>query len=176
MAYKFQNISVLVVESSEPMAALARDVLTTFGIKKIYSAYDIQKGFDISRHEKPDLVITDWLGDSNDGLALIKLLRTDSRSPDPLIPIILMTGFTYKDKIFAARDAGISELLVKPYTAHSMYHKIENLIEKPKAFVKTDSFLGPDRRHRMEDVPDKEKRTAEPLVIKSSLSTKKPTK
>ena len=176
MTYKFQNISVLLVESSEPMLALARDVLRTFGVKRIHFAYDIQKGFDIFLRENPDLVITDWLGDSNDGLALIKQMRTDSRSPNPLVPIILMTGFTYKDKIFSARDAGISELLVKPYTAHGMYHKIENLIEKPKAFVKTTNFLGPDRRHKMEDVPKKEKRKAKPLVIKNSLSKEKPAK
>ena len=167
MAYKFQNISVLVIESSRAMFTLAKDVLTTFGVKQIHSAYDAQKGFDIFRREKPDVIITDWLGGANEGLSFIKQLRTDNRSPDPFIPVILMTGFAHADKVLAARDAGISEFLVKPYTALNMYHKIENLIEQPRAFVKTGNFFGPDRRHqRIAVYTSAEKRVSEPLILR----------
>jgi two-component system chemotaxis response regulator CheY len=167
MAYKFQNISVLVIESSRALFTVAKDVLTTFGIKEIHSAYDIKKGFEIFRREKPDLIMTDWLGDKNDGLTFIKQLRTDNRSPDPFVPVILMTGFTHEDKVIAARDVGISELLVKPYTALSLYNKIESLIENPRAFVRTRNFLGPDRRHkRIASFSGPEKRVMEPLPVR----------
>jgi two-component system chemotaxis response regulator CheY len=170
MTYKFQNISVLVIESSAAMFTLAKDVLTTFGVKQIHPAFDIQKGFDIFRREKPDLVITDWLGD-NGGLAFIKQLRTDNRSHDPLVPVILMSGFTHEGKVLAARDAGISEFLVKPYTAVSLYRKIEDLIEKPKAFVKTNNFLGPDRRHKAKVVSGPERRMREPRLVEKKPFT-----
>jgi two-component system chemotaxis response regulator CheY len=173
MRYKFQNISVLVIESSAAMLTLAKDVLTTFGVKQIYSAFDIQKGFDIYRRERPDLVITDWLGDTNAGLSLIKQLRTDNRSHDPFIPVILMSGFTHEGRVLAARDAGISEFLVKPYTASSLYRKIEDLVEKPKPFVKTSTFMGPDRRHKAKPTEGSERRTrAAQLVEKKPLSGK----
>jgi two-component system chemotaxis response regulator CheY len=173
MAYKFQNISVLVIESSGAMLALATGVLTTFGVKKIHSAFDIQKGFEIFRREKPDIIITDWLSDTNGGLDLIKQIRTDNRSPDPFAPVILTAGFTHEAKVIAARDAGISEFLVKPYTAQSLYSKIEALIERPKMFVKTEGFLGPDRRHRKGDHVGPDRRTTEPRVVEKAPSTGK---
>jgi len=173
MGYKFSNMSVLVIESSVAMFTLAKDVLTTFGVKQIYSAFDIQKGFEIFRREKPDLVIVDWLGDTNGGLAFIKQVRTDNRSHDPFVPIILMSGFTNEEKVRAARDAGISNFLVKPYNAFSLYSKIEELIEKPKAFVKTSTFLGPDRRHRTVLIEGPERRVRGPQLIEKAPLTGK---
>jgi DNA-binding response OmpR family regulator len=173
VAYKFQNISVLVIESSQAMFTLAKDILTTFGVKQVHAAYDIQKGFDIVRREKPDIIMTDWLGETNGGLAFIKQLRTDNRSSDPFVPVILMTGFTYESKVLAARDAGLSELLVKPYTALSLYRKIEDLIEKPKPFVRTSGFLGPDRRHKKEAARGVERRVREPVVVEKLPATGK---
>jgi two-component system chemotaxis response regulator CheY len=168
MAYKFQNISVLVVENSGAMYTLVKDILVTFGIKQIYSAFDVEKGFEVFRRENPDIIITDWLGDSNGGLALIKQIRTDNRSPDPFASIILMTGFTHESKVLAARDAGVSEILVKPYTVLGLYGKIEDLIEKPRAFVKTSSFLGPDRRHKKEATrAGIERRVRKPVSIET---------
>lgn len=172
MTYKFQNISVLVIESSGAMFTLAKDILTTFGVKKIFSASDIKKGFDVFRHEKPDIVLTDWLGDGS-GLEFIKQVRNDNRSHDPFTPVILMSGFTHEGKVFAARDAGVSEFLVKPYTAHSLYQKIEALIEKPKAFVKTGGFLGPDRRHHRGSAPATERRQREPRLLEKAPMTGK---
>ena len=173
MGYKFQNISVLVIESSGAMLTLAKDILTTFGVKNIHTATDIQKGFDIVRRERPDIIITDWLGDTGGGLDLIKQVRTDNRSPDPLVPVILMSGFTHEARVIAARDVGISEFLVKPYTAQSLYRKIEDLIEKPKIFVKTSNFLGPDRRHKRAAVPGQERRIREPRVVAKAPLTGK---
>jgi two-component system chemotaxis response regulator CheY len=174
MTYKFQNISVLVIESSGAMLTLAKDILTTFGVKKIFSASDIRKGFDIFRHEKPDIVLTDWLSPENGGLEFIRQVRTDNRSHDPFTPVILMSGFTHEGKVFAARDVGVSEFLVKPYTAHSLYQKIEALIEKPKAFVKAGSFLGPDRRHRKGAAPaGSERRVREPGLFEKAPMTGK---
>ena len=47
-----------------------------------------------------------------------------------------------------ARDSGITEFLVKPYTAKTLYDKIEAIIERPRNFVKADGFFGPDRRRK----------------------------
>jgi len=173
MTYKFQNISVLVIESSGAMLTLAKDILTTFGVKKIHSAFDIKQGFELFRSAKPDIIITDWLGDKNGGLDFIKQVRTDNRSHDPFIPIILMTGFTHQGKVFAARDAGISEILVKPYTAMGLYNKLEELIERPKAFVRTGNFLGPDRRHKRSGDVSTERRVMEPRVVEKLPATGK---
>lgn len=146
MAYTFQHISVLVVENNRKMSDLIRSVLETFGMADIHLAYSAEEGFEAFCAHEPDFVILDWLNGPDNGLALTRRIRTDSRSPNPFVPIILMTGYSLKKRILAARDSGVTEILVKPFTAQALYHKIEQTIEHPRHFVVTESYLGPDRR------------------------------
>lgn len=151
MSYQFKNISVLVVESSETMFSLTRNVLLTFGVNQIYSAFNAKEGFRAFCRLNPDLVITDWLEDRRNSLSLTKMIRTDPQSPNPFVPIILMTGYSQKKRVLMARDSGITEFLVKPFTAKALYQRIEQLIEKPRLFVKSDNYFGPDRRRKREE-------------------------
>lgn len=148
MAYQFKNISVLIVESSRGMFDLTKSVLNTFGVNQVYSAYGFTEGFDTFIRVNPDLVIIDWLEDPNNGLELTKKIRRDPASMNPFTPIILMTGYSQKRRVIAARDSGITEFLVKPFTAKALYQRIEQLIEKPRSFVKCENYFGPDRRRK----------------------------
>jgi two-component system chemotaxis response regulator CheY len=151
MSYQFKNIAVLVVESSETMFSLTKNVLLTFGVNQIYSAFDVKEGYRTFCRLNPDLVITDWLEEKKDNLSLAKMIRTNPDSPNPFVPIILMTGYSQKKRVLQARDSGITEFLVKPFTAKALYQRIEQLIEKPRLFVKSDHYFGPDRRRKREE-------------------------
>jgi DNA-binding response OmpR family regulator len=132
------------------MFSLTKSVLMTFGVTQIYSAFTTKQGFDTFCRLNPDLVIMDWLGEPKSGLDLTKMIRSDSKSPNPFVPIILMTGYSQKKRVLMARDSGITEFIVKPFTAKALYQRIEQLIEKPRLFVKSDSYFGPDRRRKRE--------------------------
>jgi two-component system, chemotaxis family, chemotaxis protein CheY len=161
MSYQFRNITVLVVESTKAMFDLTKSVLIAFGVNQVYSAYGFDEGFETFCRVNPDLVIIDWLDDPHNGLELSKRIRTDEKSPNPFTPIVLMTGFSQKKRVLQARDSGITEFLVKPYTAKALYQKIEQLIEKPRHFVRSDNYFGPDRRRgpREEDYKGPERRS-----------------
>ena len=148
MPYQFKNITVLIVESSKPMFDLTKAVLQTFGVNQIYSAFGYDEGFARMCRLNPDLVIIDWLDEPNNGMELTKKIRRSAESPNPFVPIILMTGYSQKRRVIAARDAGITEFLVKPFTANALYQRIEQLIEAPRDFVRADSYFGPDRRRK----------------------------
>jgi DNA-binding response OmpR family regulator len=64
------------------------------------------------------------------------------------VPIIMITGHTEKHQVEAARDAGITEFLIKPITAQSLFSRITEVVERPRAFVRCESYFGPDRRRR----------------------------
>jgi hypothetical protein len=51
----------------------------------------------------------------------------------------------------AARDAGVTEFLAKPITAHDLFSRIAEIVERPRGFVRCESYFGPDRRRRMVD-------------------------
>ena len=63
----------------------------------------------------------------------------------------MITGHTEKHRVEAARDAGVTEFLAKPITAHSLFSRIAEIVERPRAFVRCDSYFGPDRRRHQSD-------------------------
>lgn len=177
MSYQFRNITVLVVESTKAMFDLTKSVLVAFGVNQVYSAYGFDEGYDTYCRVNPDLVIIDWLDDPKNGLELTKKIRNDGTSPNPFTPVVLMTGYSQKKRVLQARDSGITEMLVKPYTAKALYQKIEQLIEKPRNFVRSENYFGPDRRRltREEDYKGPDRRTLEQpeprLVTQVNIST-----
>ncbi|NQZ14904.1 MAG: response regulator [Alphaproteobacteria bacterium] len=151
MTYRLNTVKILLVEDMHPMLLLTRSILDIFGFKNVITAKDGEEAFQKFCYEKPDLVITDWIMDSMNGLELIEKIRTDSASPDKYVPIILMTGYSNKGRVEAARDCGMTEFLAKPFKARDLYTRIVQIVEKPRQFVKNENFFGPDRRRRKDD-------------------------
>lgn len=148
MPYHFNNITVLIVESTRAMADLTKSVLNSLGVKDVHTAFSTQEGFDKYCTVQPDLMLIDWMQDPDNGLELTRRIRSDADSPNPFTPIILMTGFSQKKRVLMARDSGITEFLVKPFTARALYQRIEQIIEMPRYFVVSDKYFGPDRRRK----------------------------
>lgn len=148
MAYQMRNVSILVVEDNQPMLDIVKTILTTFGISNVYMAKDGREGYAKFKRYNPDLVIVDWMMKPVDGISFTRMVRNDAMSPNPYVPIILMTGFSEKRRVIHARDAGVTEFLVKPFTAHDLYKRIFQIIERPRQFVKSQDFFGPDRRRK----------------------------
>lgn len=148
MSYDLSQVKILIVEDMQPMLALTTSLLGVFGFKNVYGAKNVEEGYKLFRQYKPDLVITDWLMEPMDGIELVHMIRRREDSPDPFVPIILMTGYSDQPRVEEARDMGVTEFLMKPYSARDMYARIVQIIEKPRQFVDTGDFFGPDRRRR----------------------------
>lgn len=146
MAYKFNDAKILVVDDMIPMQTLLRSVLGTFGFKNIEVADNGEEGFKKFCRFNPDIVLTDWMMEPLNGIEMVARIRKDPMSPNRFVPVILMTGFTSRLRVEYARDVGITEFLVKPFKAKELYARIEHIIEKPRQFVDTKGFFGPDRR------------------------------
>ena len=153
MVYQFKAVSILVVDDMKPMAVLVSSLLKIFGFQNIHVAYDTEDAFAQFCRYKPDIVLTDWLMQPFDGIEFIRRIRRDPRSPNKYVPVIMMTGYSHRARVEKARDMGVTEFLVKPFTAKDLYTRIEQLIERPRQFVDTGegAFFGPDRRRRRRD-------------------------
>lgn len=145
-AYDLSNLHVLLVEDNKYMQLLLQNVLRTFKIRRVQTAPNGAEAFKLMRAIHPDIVICDWQMDEVDGVEFTRLVRTGVDSPNPYVPIIMLTGHSEVRRIFEARDAGITEYLVKPISAEMIYERICRVIERPRQFVKTQTFFGPDRR------------------------------
>lgn len=151
MSYMMHRISVLVVEDNLPMLEITKSLLQAFGVGDIIGAQNGEAGFEKFCANNPDIVIADWMMKPMDGISLTRKIRNDPASPNPYVPVILMTGFSERRRVFQARDAGVTEFLVKPFNARDLYKRIAQVIERPRQFVRSDDFFGPDRRRKAEE-------------------------
>ena len=109
-------------------------------------ARDGGTGLQLLRDNAVDLAIVDYNMFPLDGVEFTRLVRNSPDSVNPYLPIIMMTGHTGKQRVYEARDAGVTEFLAKPITAKAVLDRIQSVIWKPRAFVKTEGYFGPDRR------------------------------
>jgi two-component system chemotaxis response regulator CheY len=143
-----EHLKVLIVEDNQHMRSLLRSLLNSAGIREIVEANNGGTALTVLREKKCDLVLSDLAMKPMDGLEFSRAVRTAENSPNPFVPIIMITGHTEKHQVEAARDAGVTEFLVKPITAQSLFSRIAEIVERPRAFVRCETYFGPDRRRR----------------------------
>ena len=144
-------LKVLLVDDNAHMRAITSAVLQSAGIRSVREASDGGAALEVLRRHLPDLVIVDFNMFPLDGVEFTRLVRNSPDSANPYLPIIMMTGHSEKSRVYEARDAGVTEFVVKPITAKAILDRIQSVIFQPRPFVKTESYFGPDRRRR--DLP-----------------------
>lgn len=151
MSYSFDKVRILIVEDNIPMLEICKSLLLTFGVGDVLPAKNGEDAFRLFCKENPDIVITDWMMSPMDGISLTRRIRNDPASPNHYVPVVLMTGFSERKRVMQARDAGATEFLVKPFTARDLYKRIAQIIERPRQFVRSEDFFGPDRRRKADE-------------------------
>src|SRR3989338_472447 len=124
MPFNFEKLSVLLVEDTVPMLRLMNAVLGTLGVRNIYTASSGERAFEVFRKEAPDIVISDWHMEPIDGIELTRMIRRDPLSPNRMAPVILVTGFSAVSRVATARDAGVTEFMVKPFSANDLAKRL----------------------------------------------------
>lgn len=143
MAYRFDDVKILLVDDSETMSCMIGSVLRALGSGRVLTAANGLAALDIMTMEPVDLVITDWRMQPIDGLELVRRLRSDKQPRDRFVPIIMMTAYTEPERVSEALAAGVSDILVKPVTVDLLCKRLTRLIERPRPFIKTQSYFGP---------------------------------
>lgn len=141
-----QSLNILLVDDNQHMRSIASAILNSAGIRHIREVSDGAKALDALREYPIDLVIVDFNMSPMDGVQFTRMVRTGPDSANPYLPIIMMTGHSEKHRVTEARDAGVNEFVVKPITAKAVFDRIQAVILRPRAFVRTDGYFGPDRR------------------------------
>ncbi len=142
----FDHLKALVVEDNQHMRMLLRSLLNALGIDNVIEASNGEEAFLLLRDKQPDLILSDLSMKPMDGIEFVRQVRMSRDSPNPYIPIIMVTGHTERHRVEAARDVGVTEVLAKPITAGSLFQRIGEIIDRPRAFVKAADYFGPDRR------------------------------
>lgn len=146
MSDGFGALKVLLADDNQHMRAIIVAILKGIGIKHLREACDGAEALQILREWPADLAIVDFQMQPLDGVEFTHMVRNSADSRDPYLPIIMMTGFAERSRVVEARDAGVTEFVVKPVTARSIIDRINAVIFHPRPFIRTDDYFGPMRR------------------------------
>jgi two-component system, chemotaxis family, chemotaxis protein CheY len=146
--YRFDRLKILVVDDNVHMRKLVTTILQAFGVIQIYEAEHGERAWAILRESNPDVIVLDWVMEGMSGLELMKMIRTNPQTPNPFVPVIMLTGYTQLDHVRQARDAGANEFLAKPVSVKAIMSRLVSVIEHPRPYVRTKAYFGPCRRRR----------------------------
>jgi len=152
LALALDKVRFLVVDDNVHMLDIVKTILRGFGAVHVFEAKDPTEALTRLRNEAIDILVLDYMMGEEDGVAFLRRLRRDPESPAPFVPVIMLTAHSDKARVVAARDAGASEFCAKPVTAAEMIRKVAAVIDHPRPFIRSEAYVGPDRRRR--DDPD----------------------
>ena len=148
MSTGLEALRVLVADDNQHMRAILVVMLNSFGIKAIREVKDGADGMDALRRWPADLAVVDFQMEPVDGVEFTRMVRTAPDTPNPYLPIIMLTGFSEEHRVGRARDAGVTEFLVKPVNVRELLARVHAVIYRQRQFIRTETYFGPDRRRQ----------------------------
>ena len=116
------NMKVLIVDDFATMRRIVKNILRQLGFTDISEADDGKTALRALKKEKFDLILSDWNMPEMPGIELLKAVRADDELKD--IPFLMVTAEAEKGNIVEAVKLGVSNYIVKPFTAETMSEKL----------------------------------------------------
>ena len=121
------SIKVLVVDDFATMRRILKNILKQLGFKNLVEADDGTTAWDVLEEQKIDLVLCDWNMPKMTGLELLKKVRASEKHVK--VPFLMVTAEAQKQNVIEAVQAGVSNYVVKPFTAEAISDKLEKILK-----------------------------------------------
>ena len=119
------SMPVLIVDDYNTMVRIIRNLLRQLGFEHIDDANDGSEALEKMQQRKYGLVISDWNMEPMTGYDLLKQVRSDPELS--ATPFIMVTAESKTENVIAAKKAGVSNYIVKPFNAQTLKSKIESV-------------------------------------------------
>ncbi len=126
MAGVDMNMPILVVDDYKTMLRIIRNLLKQLGFNNVDEATDGSVALQKLRDKKYGLVISDWNMEPMSGLELLKEVRADQRLRE--LPFIMVTAESKSENVVAAKSAGVSNYIIKPFNAATLKTKLTAVV------------------------------------------------
>lgn len=157
-------VNVLIIDDSRYARSLIKSALYSFGVRNVLEVADGPAGIEALLAGKIDLVVVDYDMVPMDGITFTRLVRGGEQGVPREVPIVMVSGMAEMEIVVEAKNAGVSEFLVRPVSADSLFRRVRNCMVNPRPFVVSDGYVGPCRRTvPRQRAEDDERRVAEPL-------------
>ncbi len=117
-----KNMRILIVDDFKTMLRIVESMLKQLGFTNIDEATDGAAALELIKKNQYDLILSDWNMEPMSGFDLLKTIRANPATAS--IPFILITAESKTENILAAKQAGVSNYIVKPFNALTMKEKL----------------------------------------------------
>jgi two-component system chemotaxis response regulator CheY len=120
------NLNVLIVDDYKTMLRIIRNLLKQIEIENVEEASDGTEALAKLQAGNFDLVISDWNMEPMTGLQLLQHVRADAKLK--ATPFIMVTAESKTENVIVAKQAGVSNYIVKPFNAETLRSKIQKVL------------------------------------------------
>lgn len=163
--HKLRGVSIVVADPDPHVGRVLADMLRNLGFGKVIHVDTGAKALELVKMQQADILITEWALPKMDGIDLVSYLRRSDISPNHSLPIIMVTARAERQDVEQARDAGVTEFVVKPFTTRKVFSRIEEIVDKPRGTIFCPTYVGPNRRRRASDDSQPNRRTIMPVML-----------
>jgi two-component system chemotaxis response regulator CheY len=121
-----KSMPILIVDDYKTMLRIVRNLLRQIGFENVDEATDGDTALRKLQDKSYGLVISDWNMEPMTGLELLRKMRADMRLKD--MPFIMVTAESKTDNVLMAREAGVSNYIVKPFNAATLKTKLASVL------------------------------------------------
>lgn len=118
-----KNMPILIVDDYKTMLRIVRGLLNQLGFTNIEEATDGTMAWGMVQKKQYGLIVSDWNMEPMSGFEFLKLVRTNEATKQ--LPFIMVTAESKTENIIAAKQAGVSNYIVKPFNAQTLKQKLE---------------------------------------------------
>ena len=126
MADVNKNMPILIVDDYKTMLRIIRNLLKQLGFNTVEEATDGSSALQKLRDRDFGLIISDWNMEPMSGLQLLKEVRKDLKLKE--LPFIMITAESKSENVIAAKEAGVSNYIVKPFNAATLKGKLSMVL------------------------------------------------
>jgi two-component system chemotaxis response regulator CheY len=114
------------VDDYKTMLRIIRNLLKQLGFNNVDEATDGAMALQMLRVGTYGLVISDWNMEPMTGLQLLREVRADAKLKPT--PFIMVTAESKSENVVAAKEAGVSNYIVKPFNAETLKTKMSSVL------------------------------------------------
>jgi len=122
------SLKVLVVDDMMSIRNIVKRALLEIGYKDIYDALNGEDALEKLKSGGFGLVLLDWNMPVMNGIELLRIIRADSALRT--LPVLMITTEAKMENIMEAVQAGVSDYVVKPFSAQALQEKLEKIFQK----------------------------------------------
>ena len=122
------NMKILVVDDFSTMRRIVKNLLKQIGFANAIEADNGASALQKMKQEKVDFIVCDWNMPVMTGIDFLRAVRADEATKE--IPFLMVTAEAEKANIVEAVQSGVSQYILKPFSAEVLKQKIEAIFEK----------------------------------------------